>query len=606
MDRYDVRWNKVNALIQGVADGGFAWDVDYLLWIDADLTFLDLDYSIQSLVVSYRDAQIIVSSEHAGSSTLINSGSILCRVSKYTMDFLQKWYSTPAHRKYFSDQEAFDLLYTKRVQSVQPKSESAASQEYTPVTSSIVILPPHVLNTLPPAMTQLRPDHHVLHLMGEEERFRSVAFGMAYRDVVSGVRRALTRDNQTIDEELYTAYDRRLSTESTAIPLHHPQMTLDQPALLYLTLEVYFKLTYDMLELVEDQVNTKQLYVDLSQCRKLANVVHHYVHALEHVLTHDLLVSSSHTNAAVDARIRQLVCQQLFDGVVVENNGYLTKFVQQTAHTLRVRVYNLLKENLLHIKTAFKGHFVYVPSPNRPGNGVVTIHHDNIAVLVDYPELVKQVAIAGQHLLLPANHAHAHTMSVGVYSQSVSDFGAGLANKSVSADSGSLTHAVFEELHVLIEEMLRTTHATQHPAIHAMQAHVYHQQGLHAVHEGLVEYALVQIESYYNISYALSLKSGEYGMIIPSLLYANVLSLNKLYSVAEKLYVKGIDIARRYQPTYQQEYLQLLVNYGIALYAQQKSTQAVDILTAAINFCVDDAGAICKLIADYLRKLQGL
>ncbi|RYY73451.1 hypothetical protein EON63_20070 [archaeon] len=71
MDAYDVRWNKVNALLQGMSEGGFAWDVDYLLWVDADLVFLDLDYSIQSLVTKYSDAHIIVSSEHAGNLDVV-------------------------------------------------------------------------------------------------------------------------------------------------------------------------------------------------------------------------------------------------------------------------------------------------------------------------------------------------------------------------------------------------------------------------------------------------------------------------------------------------------------------------------------------------------
>lgn len=66
MDEYDVRWNKVNALLQGMSDDGFAWDADYLLWVDADLIFLNLDYSIQDLVTKHSDASIIVSSEHAG------------------------------------------------------------------------------------------------------------------------------------------------------------------------------------------------------------------------------------------------------------------------------------------------------------------------------------------------------------------------------------------------------------------------------------------------------------------------------------------------------------------------------------------------------------
>lgn len=457
-----------------------------------------------------------------------------------------------------------------------------------------------------------------------------MAFGMAYKDVVYGVKRILIRDNQSIDPELYGMYDRRQlpytspyansypsSSPSPSLKLHSAQMQLTQPTLLYMTLDVYFNLASHTLQVIEGITHTDTLHVNLTHSKQLTNAVHHYVHALEHTLSHNLLhTHTQKSKSPIDSHIHQLICTQLFDGVLVDNTEYLTKFIQQTIHTLRLRVYNLLKENLLRVKAAYKDHFVYVPAHVRTGTdakqdgGVITIHHDNIPVLIDYPELVKQVAIAGQHVLLPVNHTHAHMMSSGVYTTS-HEGDATASNITSTMNMNSLSHKILEELHQLIQEMLRTTHHTQHPAIHAMQAHVYHQQGLYALQERCIECALVYIENYYNISYSLSVDSGEYGMIIPSLLYANVLSLNKLYSVAERLYAKGIEIALRYQPTYSQEYSQLLGNYGVALYAQQKNMQAIDVLNKFIKMCMDigcdtEKNVLYNLATEYLANTRGV
>jgi hypothetical protein len=52
------------------------------MWIDADLIFLDMNLRIEQVAASYPKAHILISAENHGSTTLINSGSILIKNSK--------------------------------------------------------------------------------------------------------------------------------------------------------------------------------------------------------------------------------------------------------------------------------------------------------------------------------------------------------------------------------------------------------------------------------------------------------------------------------------------------------------------------------------------
>lgn len=168
--------------------------------------------------------------EHAGSTTLINSGSILIKNSVWSRSFLKLWWDYEDRRLY-SDQEQFDLVYqqlkltniqinsnkttvggsmTKVAESTLKKFDSNNSDDgdmnddvnnviyrdseanraslndikkyqdsdtratrllsmirklAATLEGKIVILPPDVLNSDPPAMTQLKPHNQVLHLM---------------------------------------------------------------------------------------------------------------------------------------------------------------------------------------------------------------------------------------------------------------------------------------------------------------------------------------------------------------------------------------------------------------------------------------------------------
>lgn len=96
--------------------------------------------------------------EHAGSSTLVNSGCVLVKNSAWARRFLSEWWSH-ADRTLYSDQEQFDLLYEHRRRVAAAESGERAFMD------RIAILAPDALNSDPPAMTQQKPYNGVLHLM---------------------------------------------------------------------------------------------------------------------------------------------------------------------------------------------------------------------------------------------------------------------------------------------------------------------------------------------------------------------------------------------------------------------------------------------------------
>jgi hypothetical protein len=85
----------------------------------------------------------------------MNSGSILVRNSVWSRTFLEEWW-TFADRRMYSDQEQFDMLYQHR---------SRSSSQAVDLRKNAHILPPEAMNSDPPAMTNMRSHHQVLHLM---------------------------------------------------------------------------------------------------------------------------------------------------------------------------------------------------------------------------------------------------------------------------------------------------------------------------------------------------------------------------------------------------------------------------------------------------------
>ena len=157
----DSRWNKVKILERSLDYPPLMddMDMDYVVWVDADFIFLDFSLRLEQIVAEHPKAHIIMSAEHAGSTTLINSGCIIVRNSQWSRAFLNEWWEL-ADRRLYSDQEQFDLLFERRRR--EAIGSGAGPSAFL---DKVAILPPHRLNSDPPAMSKQRPDHQCLHLM---------------------------------------------------------------------------------------------------------------------------------------------------------------------------------------------------------------------------------------------------------------------------------------------------------------------------------------------------------------------------------------------------------------------------------------------------------
>ena len=148
----DARWNKIKVLLQAMdSETGWARDLPYIMWVDADVIFLDFSLRLEKVAAQYPHADIILSAENAGSTTLINSGTILVKNTAWSRMFLNRWWSF-ADRRLFSDQEQFDMLYKE------------TENEYN-LALKIAILAPDALNSDPPAMTQQRPQNQMVIIL---------------------------------------------------------------------------------------------------------------------------------------------------------------------------------------------------------------------------------------------------------------------------------------------------------------------------------------------------------------------------------------------------------------------------------------------------------
>jgi hypothetical protein len=183
------------------------------MWIDADLAILDFSMKIERIVADHPEGHVFISSEHSGSSTLVNSGAILVRNSAFGRKFLSDWWNF-ADRKMYSDQEQFDLLYKHSLnmnrnglelelemdikmeinmgidgqEKGEEKEGSRGRGHRYDLKSIVVILPPDAINSDPPAMTRQRENNQVLHLMGEHAPFRIKAFSTGFHEICKHIR----------------------------------------------------------------------------------------------------------------------------------------------------------------------------------------------------------------------------------------------------------------------------------------------------------------------------------------------------------------------------------------------------------------------------------
>jgi hypothetical protein len=238
-DEPDSRWSKVK-ILEDALDAETEWtkDIDYIIWIDADLIFMDMYMDLDKLVRSAgEDVDIIASAEHAGGSTLINSGTVIAKKTEWSRQFIHQWWTYKA-RSLFSDQEIFDQVYRQ----MNPAQKAR-----------IAVLPPDALNSDPPAMEKQQADNQVLHLMGEHAPYRIKVFRTAFSNIC-----------------------RTVNDSSVPLP---PQLGLKRANLLQWNIDIYKTELMGLLAMYEPKVAAG--LNELMESKILSNSVHHYCHGIK-------------------------------------------------------------------------------------------------------------------------------------------------------------------------------------------------------------------------------------------------------------------------------------------------------------------------------------
>ena len=134
-------------------------DVDYFVWIDADMIMLDMGAKIEEIGLQYSNAHVIMSRDVIQNRDkkadvpegLINSGYILVQNSPSARKIMYEWWNN-FERNRMSDQSAFLLLYNAMTIDERAK---------------IRILRPDALNSAFPAWMNQHPGNQFLHLAGD-------------------------------------------------------------------------------------------------------------------------------------------------------------------------------------------------------------------------------------------------------------------------------------------------------------------------------------------------------------------------------------------------------------------------------------------------------
>eukprot|EP01038_Epipyxis_sp_PR26KG_P009698 gene9698-13055_t len=174
----DIRWTKVRLLKEAML--GWASKCQSVVWIDADAVVLDFNFKFEDLMTQQSgsvEIDLIASADIR--MGFINTGVMIFRNSAWSVDFLTEWWINSDKNK-LCDQEAFDLLYLKRMEEGDE--------------SHILVLPMDAINSHPPAMIHHKSHNPILHLMGESSKMRKKVFSHALQSFCKGSL-ALTGDH---------------------------------------------------------------------------------------------------------------------------------------------------------------------------------------------------------------------------------------------------------------------------------------------------------------------------------------------------------------------------------------------------------------------------
>lgn len=394
-------------------------------------------------------------------------------------------------------------------------------------------------------------------LQGEETAYRRKVFAAGVRETCRAGRQGRS-----------DAYPEGIDAERLA-----PQLTLNQSNLLSWALSTYSR---EAAELVADyetnlsapSVENKQRLLStphgLEASRKMANVAHHFAHALFH--RH----SECSDNEASKA--------------TPECNGSWEDAYRR-AVTLRKKVYQLLRRNLIAWRAL-------PPAATPPGATSF------LAIRADWPELLKVTSIAGQHLL-----------SV-------------VAGDVVSEKE---KRSVAGEILTMMQEMLRYSHEDQHDAILLMVADIHQQIGVldlalshtqsavgtdggpdmdsGAESERHVRAALHHFQLSLEVTTSIAQKSGEHLLVAPLVLTANALASLGDFESAFPNYKKAIRLNEDHLGASHPSMAPVLADFAASLLHAGECAHALAVLNRA-GAILTDARFARQTVPEVYNRVQ--
>lgn len=420
--------------------------------------------------------------------------------SLWTKSFLADWWGF-ADRKLYSDQEQFDMLLTYRQKHFLNNSSSNLHIGYY-LGGRLAILPPDAINTDPPAMTQHQLHNPVVHLMGEHSNLRIKAFSSAHSEQCRQAYSAAHFHNCTnFFCKIISAKFPNLANQSLLLA---PQLSVTKDNLLVWTLEVYSVESELLLRNFATVVHSYHVglngsycdEIDLSDMKRLSNAVHHFAHALEYS-----------ANKEIRAFYRQKMINQ--------------------AMGLRKWVYQLLRKHYTNLLLLIKKKSL-----------IEKFCH---SIAVDWPEIIKTVSTAGQHLL-----------------------GSPLISINTRLE-------IADELNRDMEDMLKSSDRQQHNAIYQMKVHLILQMGLLHLEQSSQTVSNSNLKALELFLKALSLSeevakvSGDHTLVTPLELAANLLATTGRHEEAFSMYQRALDISEKHLGSQHNGRTLLYINFGMSM-----------------------------------------
>jgi hypothetical protein len=165
-DKEDVRWNKVK-IIHNLLTNESHSVVEYFIWLDSDLFFVDMNYNISDLLVNYSTYDIIISREINPMNGIANTGSIIVKNSPWSKHFFHSWWYDYDHNS--MDQHAFEVLYH--------------NYDLSTVSCHVKLLNENEINSEFPGLWTFQNGFTVLHLAGESNFIREEVLKTAWNNL---------------------------------------------------------------------------------------------------------------------------------------------------------------------------------------------------------------------------------------------------------------------------------------------------------------------------------------------------------------------------------------------------------------------------------------